>query len=198
MENLGPMNIAAEPTYENGSQGGQKAEASGPVPDKSSGGNSTGDVRYCRYCGAKISLNDGICPHCGHSAEEAESVVFHLRKSQLKIAAIVFIVLFIVCGTYLANRYILWGNDKTAYDLMVACADNFEDPSSLRLISGTIGAEKDCMWAKVRARNGLGYYSSANIFFHEEGWVLATDDEWCNEKEFNAAKVNRIYERRYG
>lgn len=156
------------------------------------------DSRFCRYCGAKLSITDTICPNCGCPVKDEIPHAFHLSGKQFKIVVIVSIILFVVIGAFVANRYILWGNDKAAYDMMVACADNFKDPSSLRLVSGTISIDKDYMWAVVNARNGFGAYSSGSYFISASGSIIETDADYCNGTDFNVEKINRIYERKYG
>lgn len=154
--------------------------------------------RFCCYCGTKLSTLDTICPNCGCPVKSDFSSTFRLSSKQIQIVAIVSIILFVVIGSFVANRYILWGNDKAAYDMMVSCADNFKDPSSLRLVSGTISNDKEYMWAVVKARNGFGAYSSESYFISANGSITETDADYCNGTDFNVEKINRIYERKYG
>ena len=124
-------------------------------------GKSTSEpkkTKICPYCGAIIRAEAIICPHCGCSMKQRKTWNDLLADKNSRILLILCAVVLVLLAGVFVNRNVLWGDDRAAYDLMVACADNFKNPDSLRLISGRLGVDKDCMWAKVRAKNGFGSY----------------------------------------
>lgn len=160
-------------------------------------------MKYCSYCGKEIMDEAVICPHCGQQVASLKgkgitdvlSDILHNKKA----LAVLVACLALVAGVFV-HRNVLWGDDKTAYDLMVTCADNFKNPASLRLVSGTVGVDKDCMWAKTRAQNGFGTNTIDYYFFIANGRVLKDDDPsgFYNGEDLNVDKINRIYARNYG
>lgn len=160
-------------------------------------------MKYCSYCGKEIMDEAVICPHCGQQVASLKGKgitdilldILHNKKA----LAVLVVCLALVAGVFV-HRNVLWGDDKAAYDLMVACADNFKNPASLRLESGTLGVDKDCMWVKTRAQNGFGTNTIGYYCFHAEGRVWKDDDPSgiYNVEDFNVDKINRIYAKNYG
>lgn len=148
----------------------------------------------CPECGKDVSDAAFSCPACGHPLKVKEKV-----KINRKIVIIVAVLLIAVLGVWISNN-VLWGNDRIAYEIMVECADNFKDPSSLRIVVGRLGVENDCLFVRIRAKNGFGSYNTGDYFFSASGWVLEDDDidSLLNNPNINASKINRIYERNYG
>lgn len=158
----------------------------------------------CPNCEKEVSDEALCCLGCGypiHSeihAEPSPEKIAASKSKGKKLGVLLVLVLMVLAGIW-ANQNVLLGDDKAAYDIMVACADNFKDPASLRLVSGTLGVDKDCLFVRVRAKNGFGAYNTADYFFSAGGWALEEDEtsSLYDAKDFNCEKINRIYARRY-
>jgi ribosomal protein L37E len=126
---------------------------------------------------------------------EAENIK---RKRLIVAVGVILIVLF---GFY-ANSNLLIGRNKTAYDLLEGGAKSFKDPSSVRIISGTVSDDGKSMQAEISAKNGFGgnttgdyifNFSSAStsVYVEENGSILKSYRD-----NFNINKVNRIYSKK--
>jgi hypothetical protein len=87
------------------------------------------------------------CKHCGQQVSEKAAMCPH-------------------CGEQL----------KTAYELIYDVAQSFKNPSSVRLVSGTLGVDKDCMFCGISATNGYGARSTS-YYFVMDGWALEEEDD---------------------
>lgn len=163
-------------------------------------------MKYCSYCGKEIMDEAVICPHCGRQVASLKGKGAAADFSDIlrnkKVLAVLAVCLALIAGV-LISRNVLWGDDKAAYDIMVACADDFKNPASLRLVSGTLGVDKDFMWVKIRAQNGFGANTIEYYAFSKAGWSLKEDDYFersylYDADDLNVDKINRIYARNHG
>ena len=162
-----------------------------------------GETKFCSHCGKEIRRAAVICPHCGCQVGEIQSASpgVQLTKRQIILAVSAVLCVFLLLFGIWVHNNLLLGNDRIAYELMVKCADNFVAPASLRLVSGSIGVDKDCMWATVTAENGMGIRASKDYYFSDSGWVLEEEDgygnELCKGDDFNVERINRAFAKRF-
>jgi len=156
----------------------------------------------CPECGKEISDTAPSCPHCGYvitatsvSNDSTVSIVKQIPKQVIGITVITFIIIVI----FLISNNVLWGNDRIAYNIAVKCAErSFKDPTSLQLLGGTLGTDKDCMWCKTMAKNSYGSIVTDYYYFDEDGGIIETDQkDWCEANEFNVKKVNNALKRHF-
>lgn len=171
-------------------------------------------MKYCSYCGKEIMDEAVICPHCGRQVASLKGKGATADFSDIlrnkKVLAVLIVCLAVAAGVFV-SRNVLWGDDKAAYDIMVACADNFKNPASLRLMSGSLSTDKDSMYVKTCAQNGFGTDTIGYYLFTAEGKALGNNDlvynnmskfQWIYDlytaDDLNVDKINRIYARNHG
>ena len=157
----------------------------------------------CPECGKEISESAPSCPNCGYimSSKSSDNELRHNNEKKIPASLIKSVVLVIIIITLIIGyNNVLWGDDKKAYDIAVKCAEmSFKDPTSLQLISGKLGVDKDCMWCKTMAKNSYGSIVTDYYFFDDDGHIADASDykDNCEEMEFNVSKVNRALKRHF-
>lgn len=167
----------------------------------------------CEECGAEIPEGEKVCPKCGcpvpEKAEELPKETANTTvtistpikkikdKTKKTILAVILAVVVLFSGIYI-NQNVLFGDDKIAYDLILEAADNFKNPESVRLSSGTLGVDKDCLFCGISATNGFGSRTTDYYFVSDAGWILEQDSAtsfYKDTKKLNIAKINRKLEK---
>ena len=167
----------------------------------------------CEECGAEIPEGEKICPKCGCPVPEKSEVqpkentnttvtistpIKKINdKTKKTIFAVVLAVIVLFGGIYV-NQNVLFGDDKIAYDMILEAADNFKNPQSVRLSSGTLGVDKDCLFCGISATNGFGSRTTDYYYVSDEGWILEEDSPFSSYKDtkkLNIAKINRKLEK---
>lgn len=168
----------------------------------------------CEECGAEIPEDRESCPKCGcpvpkkDSAEDKSpsSVKQNIPLSKRidaktkRIIAIAVAVIVLIVGGIVINQNTLTGDDKIAYEIILDVANNFKNPSSVRLVSGTLGVDKDCIFAGISATNGWGARTTS-YYFISDGFALEDDDPTALYKatdELNIQKINKKLEKTLG
>lgn len=169
---------------------------------------------FCEECGSRIPHGAESCPQCGCPAPTAEVFEKKARKTELKknkikkettiklVAIAAMITLASVAILYSKNN-ILIGDNKIAYELLAEVADNFKDPASVQLVSGTLGVDKDCLFARISAKNGFGARNSVNYFI-SDGYAIEERDDvdigpLCrNDDGLNYELINKKLRKQFG
>lgn len=171
----------------------------------------------CTECGAQLAQNQKYCPKCGKKVENAFSGATvpsrpklggaaalagksgKKRTKIIAIAAVCIIAIIIVIAAVNAN--VLMGDDKVAYDLIMDVANDFKDPSSVRLVSGTVGVDKDCLFCGISATNGFGARTTSYYFIMEDTtdtFIVKQDDAgslYKSTSNLNTKKINKALEK---
>ena len=167
-------------------------------------------TKVCPECGEVLPENAEACPSCGcpveragenNRAEGAANPPSPLTQTapkvkKTKIVAVIVAaaaVLMIVIGAVYFKNNTLTGDDKVAYELVYQAATNFKNPSSVRLVSGTLGVEKDCLFCGISATNGFGARTSG-YYFVMGGYVLEEEDPtilFTDTSELNIELINK-------
>lgn len=177
----------------------------------------TSEPKTCTACGAALVKNQKFCPKCGHKVEgtvigvpatsKLGGAAAALSKSGGKktkiiaIAVVCVIALVIAIASIQAN--VLMGDDKIAYDLVVDVAGKFKNPSSVRLVSGTVGVDKDCLFCGISATNGFGARTTDYYFVMKESetWIMKQEDVsslYKSTDKLNIKKINKALEKELG
>jgi len=164
---------------------------------------------FCEDCGNEIPKASTACPICGCPVSAKEKTEkknpgfdFSIVKNKIdtknkKIVCIVVIAAIIVAGFLVVNQNVLMGDDKIAYELVLDAADNFKDPSSVRLTGGTLGVDKDCLFCGISATNGYSARGTS-YYFIMDGSILEEEDPtsfYTNKDYFNIEKINKKLEK---
>jgi len=170
----------------------------------------------CEECGSEIPEGLETCPKCGCPVPQKEAVVNDpstivtqnnsgigkgLSAKTKKIIAIALAAILLVVGFVVISQNTLTGDDKVAYEIMLEAANNFKNPSSVRLVSGTVGVDKDCLFAGVSATNGWGARSTSYYYISGSGWILEEDDATSLYKatdKLHIQKINKKLEKALG
>lgn len=178
----------------------------------------------CPECGKEISDRAAACPNCGNPILEVKDIInnkelfnkkdfdknelstVNVKKkitSQKKIVFIVVVIAVIIFGV-IANQNVLYGEDKAAYDLLVKYSSNFENPSSVRLCSGTYvcvkledGTKTEMLTCKISATNGFGGTTTKYYNIVSTLGIVPMDDVsesrelYDDTKALNIKKINK-------
>ena len=121
------------------------------------------------------------------------------KKTAIIIAAVVVLMLVgVVAAAGLGGG--LHGDDKIAYEMVLDAAPKFKDPSSVRLVSGTLGVDKDCMFCGISATNGFGARTTS-YYFIMGGSILKEDDPsylYTTTDDLHIEKINKKLEKALG
>lgn len=134
------------------------------------------------------------------------------QKSNLKtVLLIVGLILVIVIGGTLIVDNMLLGNEKTAYDLVTQYKYNFPNPSTVRIVSGTVHSTKSAyLQLSYKDYDGnivTGYYYLRDTRIEDleksddvgtTGWQV--DILWCEGEgiesiKFDVDKVNNALDK---
>ncbi len=169
----------------------------------------------CEDCGKEIPNGQNFCPACGcpviQRAETSfapeytsQAVTVKPRKISTKVKvliAIVLVAVIVAVGYFIISQNVLFGDDKVAYELILDAAHNFKNPSSVRLVSGTVGVDKDCLFAVLSATNGFGARTTG-YYYVTGGWIMESENPisilYNDTKSLNIEKINRMLEKALG
>lgn len=169
----------------------------------------------CEECGAEIPEGLETCPKCGCPVPQKEAIVNDpsvpvtqnnsgagksISGKTKRIIAIALAAILLVVGFVVISQNTLTGDDKVAYEMVLDAANNFKNPSSVRLVSGTVGVDKDCLFAGISATNGWGARSTS-YYFIMGGAILEEDNPTSMYKatdKLNIQKINKKLEKALG
>jgi len=121
------------------------------------------------------------------------------KKTTIIIAAVIVCMLIgITAAAGLGGG--LHGDDKVAYELVLDTAYKFKDPSSVRLVSGTVGVDKDCLFCGISATNGFGARTTQYYFIMGDS-ILKEDEPsslYTDTSNLNTEKINKKLEKALG
>lgn len=160
----------------------------------------------CPECGKEISDQVTACPHCGYpcnkevSSDASSAAPTKSNKIALLSACGICVLVFIISIAFYFSG--LHGDDKEAYDILIQASASFKDPSSVRLVSGSIS--HGTLHCSVSAKNDFGarvtsYYSIYKNYSGGPSTVYETsypDDEYKDTGSLNIEKINRALAKR--
>ena len=171
-------------------------------------------ARKCEECGTDLPENATVCPRCGfpvHSMVPSPVPVPTPSGTQntyklppILKPIIIILVILAVFGSilYVNNNYVITGDDKLAYELILNVAHNFKNPSSVRLVSGTLGVDKDCIFCGISATNGFGARGTSYYYIDKKGYVIEEEDNiysfYKDTNKLNIKKINKFLARKLG
>jgi len=174
-------------------------------------------TKRCKRCGRALDEGERFCPACGMKIDEETAVAaskksfvskntgkesFKTRAKKVLILAVVCVIIIgVVVGAVSAN--VLFGDDKIAYDLIMDVAYDFKNPSSVRLVSGTVGVDDDCLFCGISATNSFGAKSTEYYFIMggKDPWIMEQEDPnslYKDRDELNIKKINKKLEKKLG
>ena len=118
----------------------------------------------------------------------------------LIIALAALLVIGLVIGLIVAKSNTLSGDDKVAYELLMDVVDKFKDPSSVRIVSGRVGVDKDCLFCGISAVNGFGARNT-RYYFIMGGQIVTEDDPnylYTETTKLNYDKINKALQKSVG
>lgn len=159
---------------------------------------------YCPKCGKSISDDADFCQYCGKSLKESvqPSSTYAAASADNKRPIIFAIVgVLVIAGIIFAYNNILFGDDKIAYDIVVNASSQFKDPSSVRLVSGTLSLDKDYLFCGISAKNGFGARSTSYYSITPNGYIIENENPesiYKTRDELNIDKINKALDRHFG
>lgn len=162
----------------------------------------------CEECGNKIPEGTKACPKCGcpiYTADVDDKPIHETvstnssngKKKTITIITVAVLAIVAIMGFIIIRNNVLFGDDRIAYEMIMDVADNFKDPSSVRLVSGELGVDKDCMFCGISANNGWGNRTTS-YYFIMGGMIMKEDDPtslYMGKDELNFEKINKNLER---
>ena len=144
--------------------------------------------KQCLECHKLIPLEGDICPFCGcpqnrrSDKQKTNSTTQNASKRNgipaisTRATVLIIGVMICICSILFLRNNVLAGDNKIVYEIILNAADNFKDADSLRIESGSLGLEKDCVFCGISTTNGLGSRTTSYFYVSKEGWVLAEDN----------------------
>ena len=168
-------------------------------------------VLICKECGAEIVGTSESCPNCGcpveieeqenksdsQAADNIAALADKVKKIDVKskkfLVCIVAVALLLIIGIAIVSQNTLSGKDKSAYACVLKASEQFKDPSSVRLESGTY--EGGFLFCGLSAKNGFGargtgYYTVGII----EGIISEEENPeaiFTSKSNLNIEKINK-------
>lgn len=170
------------------------------------------ELMVCEDCGSPVTKDMEACPKCGcpivhkelgsnqQMGQKPLFVGISKKEISRKWIAIMVAGVAIFLAFLIVNGNILIGDNKIAYDILVEAADNFKNPSSVRLVSGRLGTEKDCLFCGISAKNGFGSRTT-EYYFVKDGWILEEEKPlsfYKTKDELDIKKINKKLEKTLG
>lgn len=187
-------------------------------------------ILYLLSAAINIISGDGISlPIVLTMIISAFSIVFIISKRQIykikvfltekKIHTIlicviyVAIILAIILSSSINTKYGLDGDDLAAYELIAEVSYEFKNPSSVRLVSGSVFYNEEygeyCGWFALSATNGYGATTVGYYFVdHLDGEIFALDlEEYGDDVSIVYAKtrdeldvnaINKALDKKWG
>lgn len=161
----------------------------------------------CEDCGSVIPDGAESCPSCGCPVAQAKEnvgikaqrIIHSVSHKTKKICICAVAVIALIIGFFVIKNNVLIGNNRIAYELLVDAADNFKNPASVRLVSGTVSNDKDCLYCCISATNGFGARTTA-YYYVEDGWADETETPLSFHKktdELNIELINKKLEHHF-
>ena len=125
-----------------------------------------GDERLMRFCpNCRQMVPEGViaCPFCGDNDPTIhQTFIENKKKPKSKKILTILLGLFIIVGVLILFKYLkensLSETDKQVYELVLGASYQFKNPSSVRIISGSLrnGNGVDLLAAKISLTNSYG------------------------------------------
>ncbi len=166
----------------------------------------------CPECNKDVSEKADSCPNCGYPIRneviekniqvdntspdeqvDSSSLLEYANKNRV-IAAIVGVsmVVVLILIFVISSLSSLSENDKKAFDMILKASDEFKDPSSVRLVSGSF-SEDGTLCCVISATNGFGARVTSYYRIYESGFSYKTeypDSSFKKTDFFNIEKIN--------
>jgi len=166
----------------------------------------------CPECNRDMSDTLSACPHCGFVVKKESDEIAQTQKDEIKetktdntektkkigiaIGICAVIIIAIIIGV--ASSQTLSGDDKIAYDILVEAAQSFKDPSSVRLVSGSLslsGNRYSTLRCELSATNSFGarvtsFYNISNISGISVRETDFPDSDHKDKTSLNIDKIN--------
>lgn len=124
------------------------------------------------------------------------------RNKNIVFGGIIVVILLI--GIFIYSNT-LWGADRIAYDILETCSSSFKNPSSVRIISGSVFddqfRDQKALYVNIMAENGFGATTSSYYNLYEDGKIVEIDFDlsvfqflYDSKDDFHIKKVNKKFE----
>jgi hypothetical protein len=175
--------------------------------------------KFCNECGKAINKGISI-PESGSSTIFQNSINtmqnniepffanktstkswLSIKRNKITVICVAVAIVLIAILTPIIVSNTLSGNDKIVYDLILEASHDFKDPSSVRIISGSLSVDKDGGWFILSAKNSYGARDTGNYFIgYIDGEVFVLEQDTATylhrkTSEFNIDKVNNALEK---
>ncbi|MCM1335113.1 MAG: hypothetical protein NC084_12275 [Bacteroides sp.] len=157
----------------------------------------------CKDCGRSVDNDKKSCPYCGGALIRTSRSAYadytsdtSSRKKKIIIVIAIAVAAIILVWLLAGGGGVLIGDDLTAYNLIYNNAHRFKDPSSVRLVGGCLGVDKDCGFFAISAINGFGarntsYYYMTSTWLMEDENALSDYDLYTDRKSLNIDLINQ-------
>jgi hypothetical protein len=118
--------------------------------------NSADDVSEASVIADDISETAIIADNISEDEinENVKAINKGINKKIIIIAGAALIV--IILAIVIVSTTMLFGDDKIACNYIIQEAENFKNPESVRMVGGTLGVDKDCLFTVISAENSYG------------------------------------------
>lgn len=72
---------------------------------------------------------------------------------------------------------VLTGENKTAYEYIIASKDEFKYPESIEIIGGSLASDGGCLFSNIRYKNADGDIVEELYYFDKGGWCLPQEED---------------------
>ncbi len=172
------------------------------------------DAVFCPFCGTKITANMDQRKETENENKVKDSTFANNAKEDMNqqgsasVAAsltkqpsvvvkkeikIVIAILLLIAIVWAIGANTLFGKDKAAYDLVLSVAYQFNNPESIKLVSGSLSPDQSALFCGISATNGFGarstsYYSILKGYIQTENSPASF---YRDTKELNFKKINK-------
>ena len=182
----------------------------------------------CKKCATVIQNNAKFCPECGtkilyKNMQKNEDIQENMQgitaqdklinddlvqedtttntKTNNKMIILVLVsITIIILVIFYANKNILYGDEKVAYELILKASYDFKSPRSVRLISGTLSVDKKSIFARLSAINGFGAAGTGYYYINKSLGVMKIKDGgylYENVNDLNIQKINKALKKNF-
>ena len=152
----------------------------------------------CYSCGTVYSSDLNFCPQCAcpTPSQVYTSAGVQLQSAPGKIskktATVIFVCVLIAaalaaiwgaaalfgtsCDSERADRVGLDGDDLIAYEIILGCADEFDNPETVRILGGELGVDKDCLFCYIQYEDAYGKRVKEYYFLDKAGWGIVSEE----------------------
>lgn len=185
--------------------------------------------RVCPECGSEVRAGATICEKCGYpigeesneknsqnrdnnsqevtrtidalnagtDSQNSKKTVLTSNKKTIGIV-IAIVLIFVVV---IVNQNQLKGNEINAFNLVLGVADQFSNPTSVRLVSGTVSDTGTSMACGISAINYSGVRRTNYYFISLYGFTVSPKDnptsEYKDTTSLNIKKINKHLEKAF-